>query len=73
MNVIKLVYILFLQLVMGDVIQNSQSTISRIIFRVTCLIAQLNGMLVGNAGYPSLPFLLTPINNLVADDEIRFV
>lgn len=34
---------------------------------------QLNGMLIGDAGYPSLPFLLTPINNPVTDEEIRFV
>jgi len=33
------IQILCLQLVMGDVIQISQSTISRIIFRVSCLIA----------------------------------
>jgi len=33
----------------------------------------LNGMLVGDAGYPSLPFLLTPVNNPVTDEERRFV
>lgn len=32
-----------------------------------------NGMLVGDAEYPSLPFLLTPIDNPVTDTEIRFV
>lgn len=29
-------------------------------------------MLVGDAGYPSLPFLLTPVANPVTDEEIRF-
>lgn len=32
---------------------------------------QLDGMLVGDAGYPALPFLLTPINNPTTDEEIR--
>lgn len=31
-----------------------------------------DGMLVGDAGYPALSFLLTPINNSVTDEEIRF-
>lgn len=44
---------------------------SRIYMRYT--ERQLNGMLIGDAGYPSLPFLLTPINNPVTDEEIRFV
>jgi len=30
------------------------------------------GMLVGDTGYPALPFLLTPICNLTTDEEIRF-
>ncbi|XP_071577363.1 putative nuclease HARBI1 [Temnothorax nylanderi] len=34
---------------------------------------QLDGILVGDGGYPSLPFLLTPINNPVNDEEIKFV
>lgn len=29
-------------------------------------------MLIGDAGYPALPFLLTPISNPVSDEEIRF-
>jgi len=29
-------------------------------------------MLVGDAGYPALPFLLTPIGNPTIDEEIRF-
>jgi len=33
---------------------------------------ELDGMLVGDAGYPSLPFLLTPVANPVTDEEIRF-
>jgi len=33
---------------------------------------QLNDILVGDAGYPSLPFLLTPINNPVTDEEISY-
>ncbi|KYN05956.1 Putative nuclease HARBI1, partial [Cyphomyrmex costatus] len=32
----------------------------------------LNGMLVGDAGYPALPFLLTPIANPITDEEIRY-
>ncbi|XP_036144945.1 putative nuclease HARBI1 [Monomorium pharaonis] len=160
----KITYNLFLQLVMGDVIQISQSTISRIIFRVSCsenkrlfkelgrgpgaigfpsidgaidcthirlthtsfrnvdeiyrnrkgyfslnvqvvvgprteildIVPEwpgsehdsrifqnsriymryreyrLNGILVGDAGYPSLPFLLTPIGNPVTDEETSY-
>jgi len=34
---------------------------------------QLNGILVGDGGYPSLPFLLTPINNPVTDEEMKYV
>lgn len=30
---------------------------------------QLNGKLVGDAGYPALPFLLTPIGNPQTDEE----
>ncbi|XP_066602161.1 putative nuclease HARBI1 [Prorops nasuta] len=33
---------------------------------------QLDGMLVGDSGYPSLPFVLTPINNPVSEEEIRY-
>lgn len=33
---------------------------------------KLNGMLVGDAGYPSLPFLFTPINDPVTDEEISY-
>lgn len=33
---------------------------------------ELDGMLAGDADYPALPFLLTPIGNPVSDDEIRF-
>lgn len=33
---------------------------------------ELDGMLVGDAGYPALPFLLTPIGNPTTDEEIRF-
>jgi len=33
---------------------------------------ELDGMLVGDSGYPSLPFLLTPINNPVSEEEERF-
>lgn len=33
---------------------------------------ELQGMLVGDSGYPALPFLLTPIGNPVTDEEIRF-
>ncbi|XP_032688572.1 putative nuclease HARBI1 [Odontomachus brunneus] len=33
---------------------------------------KLNGMLVGDAGYLLLPFLLTPINNPVTDEEISY-
>lgn len=29
-------------------------------------------MLVGDSGYPALPFLLTPIGNPVTDEQIRF-
>ncbi|XP_036148954.1 putative nuclease HARBI1 [Monomorium pharaonis] len=32
----------------------------------------LQGMLVGDAGYPALPFLLTPIGNPVTDEEISY-
>ncbi|XP_071652147.1 putative nuclease HARBI1 [Temnothorax longispinosus] len=32
----------------------------------------LNGMLVGDGGYPSLPFLLTPIGNPVTDEETSY-
>ncbi|KYN19065.1 Putative nuclease HARBI1 [Trachymyrmex cornetzi] len=33
---------------------------------------ELDGILVGDSGYPSLPFLLTPINNPTSDKEERF-
>lgn len=33
---------------------------------------EFDGMLVGDADYPCLPFLLTPIANPVTDEEIRF-
>lgn len=33
---------------------------------------RLNGMLVGDAGYPSLSFLLTPFGNPTTDEEIRY-
>lgn len=33
---------------------------------------ELNGMLIGDAGYPALPFLLMPISNPTTDEEIRF-
>ncbi|XP_018369794.1 PREDICTED: putative nuclease HARBI1 [Trachymyrmex cornetzi] len=32
----------------------------------------LDGMLVGDGGYPALPFLLTPIANPITDEEIRY-
>lgn len=34
---------------------------------------ELDGTLVGDVGYPALPFLLTPIGNPTTDEEIRFV
>lgn len=34
---------------------------------------ELDGIFVGDGGYPSLPFLLTPINNPVTDEEIKLV
>jgi len=33
---------------------------------------ELDGMLIGNDGYPALPFLLTPISNSITDEETRF-
>lgn len=33
---------------------------------------ELDGMLVGDVGYPALSFLLTPVNNPMIDEEIRF-
>ncbi|XP_018372887.1 PREDICTED: putative nuclease HARBI1 [Trachymyrmex cornetzi] len=33
---------------------------------------ELDGILVGDSGYPSLPFLLTPINNPTSDKEERY-
>ncbi|XP_071576506.1 putative nuclease HARBI1 [Temnothorax nylanderi] len=33
---------------------------------------ELDGILVGDAGYPALPFLLTPIGNPTTDEEMRF-
>jgi len=33
---------------------------------------ELDGMLIGDAGYPALPFLLTPISNPITDEETRF-
>ncbi|XP_067204480.1 putative nuclease HARBI1 [Linepithema humile] len=33
---------------------------------------QLDGMLVGDAGYPALPFLLTPISNPTTDEQERY-
>ncbi|XP_066585744.1 putative nuclease HARBI1 [Prorops nasuta] len=33
---------------------------------------ELKGMLVGDSGYPALPFLLTPVNNPTTDEEIRY-
>ncbi|XP_036146030.1 putative nuclease HARBI1 [Monomorium pharaonis] len=33
---------------------------------------EFDGMLVGDAGYPALPFLLTPIANPVTDEEISY-
>lgn len=33
---------------------------------------ELDGMLIGDGGYPSLPFLLTPIGNPISDEQIRF-
>ena len=32
---------------------------------------ELTGALVGDAGYPALPFLFTPIGNPVSDEEQR--
>lgn len=34
---------------------------------------QLPGTLVGDAGYPSLPWLLTPVDNPVTEEEMRYL
>lgn len=34
---------------------------------------KLNGKLVGDSGYPVLPFLLTPIGNPQTDEELMYI